>query len=68
MPTSPWVAIDASASPSHRARELRRIWDDYLSGGRLAHVRRPIAESWRRSEVAGLDPSRSRTDAARGSP
>jgi signal transduction histidine kinase len=60
MPTNPWVAMDATASPSLRARELRRIWDDYLSAGRLAQVRLPIAESWRRSQVAGIDPSRSR--------
>jgi signal transduction histidine kinase len=60
MPTNPWVAIDATMSPSLRARELRGIWDDYLSAGRLAHVRLPIAESWRRSQVAGIDPSRSR--------
>jgi hypothetical protein len=49
MPTNPWVAIDATESPSLRARELRRIWDDYLSAGRPAQVRLPIAESWRRS-------------------
>jgi signal transduction histidine kinase len=60
MPTNPWVAIDATASPSRRARELRQIWADYLSAGRLAQVRIPIAESWHRSQVAGIDPSRSR--------
>jgi signal transduction histidine kinase len=60
MPTNPWVAIDATASPLLRARELRRSWDDYLSAGRLVHVRLPIAESWRRSQVAGIDPARSR--------
>jgi signal transduction histidine kinase len=60
MPTNPWVAFDATASPSMRARELRQIWADYLSAGRLAQVRIPIAESWRRSQVAGIDPSRSR--------
>jgi signal transduction histidine kinase len=56
---NPWIAIDATASPSLRARELQRLWSDYLSGGRLDRVRRPIAESWRRSEIAGIDPSRS---------
>jgi signal transduction histidine kinase len=60
MPTNPWVAVHAAASPSLQARELRRIWDDYLSGGHLAHVRLPIAESWHRSQVAGIDPSRTR--------
>jgi signal transduction histidine kinase len=64
MPTNPWIAIDttatATASPSLRARELRQIWYDYLSHGRLDRVRLPIAESWSRSEVAGVSPSDSR--------
>jgi signal transduction histidine kinase len=60
MPTNPWIAIDATASPLLRARELWRTWYDYLSDGRLDRVRLPIAESWRRSEVAGIDPARSR--------
>jgi len=62
MPTNPWIAIDvtATASPLLRARELRQIWYDYLSHGRLDRVRLPIAESWSRSEVAGISPSRSR--------
>jgi signal transduction histidine kinase len=57
MPTNPWVAADASAL---RTPELRRLWDEYFGGGRLEQVRRPIADSWHRSEIAGLDPSRSR--------
>ncbi|HEV7964341.1 MAG TPA: GAF domain-containing protein, partial [Actinoplanes sp.] len=60
MPSNPWLAIDATASPSLRARELQRIWYDYLSHGRLDRVRLPIAESWSRSEVAGISPSHSR--------
>ncbi|MCW2764734.1 MAG: two-component sensor histidine kinase [Nocardioides sp.] len=60
MPTNPWVAVEATASPSLRALELQRIWYDYLSHGRLDRVRLPIAESWGRSEVAGISPSRSR--------
>jgi signal transduction histidine kinase len=60
MAINPWVAIDATASPSRRSRDLRQLWDDYLSNGRVDHVRGPIADSWHRSEVAGLDPSRSR--------
>jgi signal transduction histidine kinase len=60
MPTNPWVATDATASPSVWARDLQRSWDDYVSQGRLDQVRRPIAESWRRSRLAGIDPSRSR--------
>jgi signal transduction histidine kinase len=62
MPTNPWMAIDTTAtrSPSLRARELRQIWYDYLSHGRLDRVRLPIAESWSRSKVAGVSPSGSR--------
>ena len=60
MRTNPWVAPDATASPLLRARDLRRLWDEYLSEGRHTQVRWPIADSWRRSAVAGVDPSRSR--------
>jgi signal transduction histidine kinase len=62
MPINPWIAIDATvtASPSRHARELQQIWYDYLSDGRIDRVRLPIAESWSRSEVAGVSPSRSR--------
>jgi signal transduction histidine kinase len=60
MPTNPWVGIEATASPSARVRELRRLWDDYLTDGRLDDVRGPIADSWHRSEVAGITPFHSR--------
>jgi signal transduction histidine kinase len=59
MPDNPWAAIDRTATPSLRARELQRIWSNYLSDGRIDQVRLPIAESWRRSEVAGISPSHS---------
>jgi signal transduction histidine kinase len=60
MPTNPWVTTDVTTWPSLRARELRRVWDEYLDDGHLDQVRLPIAESWHRSEVAGIDPSHSR--------
>lgn len=60
MPTNPWLSMDAAASPSLVARELRQTWDAYLSDGRLDRVRGPIADSWLRSQTAGIDPSRSR--------
>ena len=60
MGNNPWVAMDATTSPALRARELRRLWYDYLVDGHLDRVRLPIAESWRRSEVAGISPSHSR--------
>ncbi|MDT4921270.1 MAG: hypothetical protein QOI15_2172 [Pseudonocardiales bacterium] len=57
MPINPWIAIEATTSPSLRTRELRHAWDEYLSEGRLNHVRGPIADSWSRSVAAGVDPS-----------
>ena len=55
---NPWVAIDAATPPAERARELRRAWEGFLGGDRPDSVRLPIAESWRRSSAAGVDPSR----------
>ena len=57
MPSNPWLAIDAATSPRLHARELRVAWEDFLSSGRLAAVRGPIADSWKRSSAAGVDPS-----------
>ena len=44
---TPSIAIDerATSSPSLRARELRRIWYDYLGHGLADRVRLLIAES-----------------------
>jgi signal transduction histidine kinase len=66
MRINPWVAPDATASPSLQARALRRLWDEYLSEGHNHQVRWPIADSWHRSEVAGVDPSRSRAPTLAG--
>jgi signal transduction histidine kinase len=69
MPRNPWLAIDAATPPALRARELRRQWEQFLSGGQVTAVREPVAESWRRSLVAGVDPGGSRlapTTADRG--
>jgi signal transduction histidine kinase len=60
MPRSPWLAIDAATPPALRARELRREWEQFVSGGRVNGVRGPVADSWRRSLHAGVDPSGSR--------
>lgn len=57
MPANPWLAIDAATSPRKRARELKLAWEQYLGNGQLSAVRRPIADSWRRSRAAGVDPS-----------
>jgi signal transduction histidine kinase len=57
MPSNPWLALDVKTSPEQRARELRRVWDDFLGDGRVDAARRPIADSWQRSQAAGIDPT-----------
>ena len=57
---NPWLAIDAATPPARRAREVGRDWERFLSGGRVNGVRPPVAESWRRSLDAGVDPSGAR--------
>jgi signal transduction histidine kinase len=60
MPPDPWLAIDASTPPALRAREVRRDWEHFVSEGRATGVRTPVADSWRRSLDAGVDPAGSR--------
>lgn len=57
MPANPWLAIDAATSPRKLARELKRAWERFLGEGQVDSVRAPIADSWRRSSAAGVDPS-----------
>ncbi len=57
MPANPWLAIDAATPPRRRARELKQLWQRFLGDGRVDKVRTPIADSWRRSHAAGVDPS-----------
>jgi hypothetical protein len=57
MPANPWLAIDAATPPRRRARELKQLWERFLGDGRVDAVRTPIADSWRRSHAAGVDPS-----------
>jgi GAF domain len=57
MPANPWLAIDAATPPRRRARELKRLWERFVGDGKVDTVRQPIADSWRRSHEAGVDPS-----------
>jgi signal transduction histidine kinase len=57
MPANPWLAVDAGTPPALRARELRREWEQFISEGRVHGVRVPVADSWRRSRDAGVDPA-----------
>jgi GAF domain len=61
---SPWLAIDGTTHPAARARSVRRDWERYLDRGDAPSVRRPIADSWRRSHAAGIDPTGSRPGAS----
>src|SRR5947209_19012171 len=54
---NPWLALDAATPPGLRVRELRRGWERFLSGGGVNGVRSPVADSWRRSLDAGVDPA-----------
>jgi len=54
---NPWLAIDAATEPAKRARELRHAWEHFLDGDVDPGVRGPIADSWRRSRGAGVDPT-----------
>jgi hypothetical protein len=66
--SNPWLAIDVATAPKQRAREVRRAWERFVGDGwerfsGAAHsstVRAPIADSWRRSAAAGVDPSGTR--------
>jgi signal transduction histidine kinase len=60
MPRNPWLSIDAATPPALHAREQRREWEQFISAGRVNGVRAPVADSWRRSLDAGVDPSESR--------
>jgi hypothetical protein len=53
------VAIDAATSPTLRAQELRFAWELFLGEDDEGdpNVRGPIADSWRRSLDAGVDPT-----------
>jgi PAS domain-containing protein len=69
MKQNSWLAIDVGTAPMVRAQELRFAWERWVD--RLAHdldpddddgddpeiLRTPIADSWRRSFAAGVDPA-----------
>jgi hypothetical protein len=66
--SNPWLAIDVATAPTQRAREVRRAWERFVGDGWVRFrgagnpddVRAPIADSWRRSAAAGVDPSGTR--------
>jgi GAF domain-containing protein len=57
MPCNPWLAIDATTSPTLLARAIRRAWEQFVRRGQVDAVRPPVLDSWRRSVHAGVQPS-----------
>ena len=58
---NPWLAIDASTAPPRaRARGAVAPGSSSSRTASLAAVRAPVADSWQRSQAAGVDPSGSR--------
>jgi hypothetical protein len=56
---NPWLAIDVATSPVARAVEVRRAWEEFVSGAsETTGVRAAISDSWRRSLSAGVEPER----------
>ncbi|MFG2038381.1 GAF domain-containing protein [Dactylosporangium sp. NPDC048998] len=54
---NPWLALPAGADPRERISQNGRARDAFLGGGRVGgQVRDVVAESWRRSAAAHLDP------------
>jgi hypothetical protein len=54
-----WLAVDAGTTPKVRAQELRFAWERFLADDEedAGIVREAIADSWRRSQSAGVDPT-----------
>src|SRR4051794_40171192 len=65
MRSNSWLAVDVAKAPLVRARELRFAWERFIAGldgdrepdADPDDVRAPIADSWRRSLEAGIDPT-----------
>jgi hypothetical protein len=67
MSANTWLAIDVGTAPTVRAQELRFAWEQFVEelargddGEDSQLVREPIADSWRRSFAAGIEPTGSR--------
>ena len=67
MNANTWLALDVGTAPMVRAQEVRFAWEQFVEelgrgddGDDPALVREPIADSWRRSFAAGVQPTGSR--------
>src|SRR4051794_26642486 len=59
MSAKPWLALDRGTSLRAHAREMRLAWECFVAEHDDTGARVPIAESWRRSQQANIDPARS---------
>jgi hypothetical protein len=66
MSSNSWLAVDVAKAPLVRAQELRFAWERFVAAlerqdaspaEEPEDVRTPIADSWRRSFEAGVDPT-----------
>jgi hypothetical protein len=58
-----WLAVDGGTTPKVRAQELRFAWERFMADDDEEDpqlVREAIADSWRRSSAAGVDPTGAR--------
>jgi hypothetical protein len=54
---SSWLAVDAVSDRLVHAKALRRIYEAFQAGHEVdKHVRAVVAQSWKRSGKAGIDP------------
>ncbi len=55
---SSWHAVDPTSDRINQARGLRRLYEAFHEGHEIdSRIRAVVAQSWRRSEEAGLDPT-----------
>ncbi len=55
---SSWHAVDPTSDRINQARGLRRLYEAFHDGQEIDNrVRAVVAQSWKRSEEAGLDPA-----------
>ncbi|MFE0513636.1 GAF domain-containing protein [Streptomyces sp. NPDC058964] len=55
--SDPWVALEPGADPAERVRVLRRAHETFTTAGTVPWpVRSVVADSWRRSARAGVEP------------
>ena len=60
MSPNSWLAVDGGTTPKVRAQELRFAWERFLAEDDEEDpgiVREAIADSWRRCQTAGVDPT-----------